>query len=501
MSTSTPGQGIQHIFVLVMENRSFDHMLGFSGITGTDAVSGQPTKIQGLDGTESNSYQGTPYPVSQPADYSMPVDPGHEFPDVVTQLAGPGATYPSGGAYPSIVDSGFVASYVQAGGQANPGEIMKCYAPDQLPVLNALAQEFAVCDNWFSSMPGPTWPNRFFVNAASSGGLDHSPDVEQMLKWETVDGFGFQNGSLFNKNLWWRIYADGELCISQALKGVLAADITAYKHFASDVASAGYPVQYTFIEPNYGDMISGTYKGGTSQHPLDDVRNGEAFIKATYEALRNSPIWESSMLIITWDEHGGFYDHATPPAAPAPGDKPVMSSVNQYGFTFQQYGARVPAVIISPWIARNVIDHRLYDHASIPATVEARFGLSPMTQRDAQANNVLALASLASPRTDCPTTLPSPATSLAMAASAPVAKVPDAHEPVNQGNLPGFVHLAVRSDLELSAPEQRPAILARAQGLQTRGEAYQYIQEVQQKVRAHREGTPRQLDPARRAQG
>ncbi len=159
---------IQHIFVLMLENRSFDHMLGFSGIHGTDAWSNTPTQINGLSGAESNSFNGTNFPVTHGADNVMPLDPHHEFGDILCQLCGPGVTYPAAGAYPPINDSGFVASYVASGGGANPGEIMKCYDPGQLPVLNALATEFVVCDNWYGSMPGPTWPNRMFVHAASS---------------------------------------------------------------------------------------------------------------------------------------------------------------------------------------------------------------------------------------------------------------------------------------------------------------------------------------------
>src|SRR5207245_6630087 len=113
--------------------------------------------------------------------------------------------------------------------------------------------------------------------------------------------------------------------------------------------------------------------------------HGEALIKMTYEAIRNSPIWKKSLLIITWDEHGGFFDHGSPPPAPAPGDTAPGSEHNQYGFTFERYGPRVPAVVISPLIPKNLIDHRLYDHASVPATLESLFGLTALTARDAKA--------------------------------------------------------------------------------------------------------------------
>jgi phospholipase C len=189
MAGTADALGIEHVFVLMLENRSFDHLLGFSGITGTDAETGTSTQINGLSGTESNSYGGQTYAVTPGADYQMPTDPGHEFAAVLLQLCGADATYQSGGQYPAVDDSGFVASYVASKGQ-DPGEVMKCYRPDQLPVLNALAREFVVCDNWYASMPGPTWPNRMFVHAASSAGLDHSPQTAEIVEWEDIRCLG-----------------------------------------------------------------------------------------------------------------------------------------------------------------------------------------------------------------------------------------------------------------------------------------------------------------------
>jgi phospholipase C len=150
-------QPIQHVFVLMLENRSFDHMLGFSGISGTDAVTKQPTSVDGLGG-ETNTYNGTTYPVMQSKDLSpMPLDPGHELPNVALQLTG--QAYPNGRPYPAPINmSGFVADYVAAGGQSSPGKIMECYSPSELPVLIALATEFAVCDLWYASVPGRLGP-------------------------------------------------------------------------------------------------------------------------------------------------------------------------------------------------------------------------------------------------------------------------------------------------------------------------------------------------------
>ncbi|HEV2373442.1 MAG TPA: alkaline phosphatase family protein [Streptosporangiaceae bacterium] len=492
-------QPVERVFVLMLENRSFDHLLGFSGIAGKDAETGQPTVVRGLTGSESNLYEGVRYTVTHPADWTMPADPGHEFTDVLVQLCGPGAVYTPGGPYPPVDNSGYVDAYAGSGGAGDPGEIMKCFSPAQLPVLVELAREFAVCDGWRASMPGPTWPNRFFMMAASSGGLDHSPSIAQIAEWETLDGFAFEHGSLFEAlsgaRHTWRIYhgdqgpLSGSFAIAGALKGILPWDPHPYSAFAADVSTASYPAQFTLIEPNYGDVTSDTYRGGQSQHPLDDVRSGETLIKSAYEALRNSPLWDTSLLIVTWDEHGGFYDHvgAVPGGAPAPGDRTVTpGDVNRYGFNFRQYGPRVPAVVVSPRIPQNLIDHRTYDHASIPATAEKIFELPPLTGRDLHVRDLTALISLPSPRLT-PATLPESAAVPAVApmSAQPAGKAED-DGPVDNGNLPGFLHIAQRYDLAISPPSEGPAITARVAAITTRGQARQYLEEVAVKTAAAR---------------
>jgi phospholipase C len=485
-----PKPNIQHIFVLMLENRSFDHLLGFSGITGVDAASGAATSLKGLTGDEVNTYNGQTYPVSKPVRTSMAFDPGHEFENVLEQLVGPGTPpqLPAGGAYPPIHLSGFVASYVKSGGVQDPGEIMRCFDPADIPVLATLAREFAVCDNWFSSMPGPTWPNRFFVAAGTSGGLDHSPSNKEVGEWELLKGFTIQNGTIFDrKELKSRIYCGGILCIAQTLKNIDFRDVHPYAMFASDIRStaAPYTPQFTFIEPDYGDFL-GAYTGGTSQHPLDSVTGGERLIKEVYEAIRNSPLWESSILIVTWDEHGGFYDHVVPPAAPPPGDTMMTPDANHFGFDFATYGARVPAVVISPFVEKNTVDHRLYDHTSVLATTRDLFGGKPFTARDAQANSLLPLLSRSDPRQDAPRTLPAPVDQ----PPSPNRQIPDPNGPVHSANLPGFLGAALRSHLVLAADHERDAIYELVAGLQTRAHACQYIQEIEQKITAHRLAFP-----------
>ena len=307
---------IKYVFVVMLENRAFDHMLGLSNIHGIDAVSGQPTTIDGLNATNDWNLDphGNKIYTSSPADWNMPYDPGHEFNDVKEQLCG------VGGDYPHINNSGFVTDYSKID-PANPGEIMKCYAPEQLPVLTTLVQEFAVCDHWFSSMPGPTWPNRFFIHAASSAGLDHSPAPLTMAEAILFRGYTFENGTIYNRldkaNLGWTIYKGDSFPQSLAISGMNIRDLEGYfrdfKDFSGDLNNPGYATTYAFIEPNYGHAIVGDFTCGDSQHPKDDVTRGERLLKTIYEMIRNSPHWEKSVLIITYDEHGGFYDHVPHP--------------------------------------------------------------------------------------------------------------------------------------------------------------------------------------------
>src|SRR5262249_8379761 len=147
-------------------------------------------------------------------------------------------------------------------------------------------------------------------------------------------------------------------------------------------------------------------------HPPSDVRPGEALIKQVYETVRGSPVWNQSVFVVLFDEHGGFFDHVFPPGAPAavpPGDGAVDHS---HQVQFNPLGVRVPAIVVSPWVGRNLIDHTVHDHTSLLATVEKLFGLSPLTQRDAAANDFLEVFSQISPRADTPQTLPPPATTL-----------------------------------------------------------------------------------------
>jgi phospholipase C len=516
---------IRHVFVLMLENRSLDHMLGITQIRGRDAVSGQPTTLKNLIGNpQQNIDPGTGNPVmaGPPADFALSTadkGPGHEFHDTLEQLAGADAPYPFSNAqqYPPIDNSGFVANYRDIGSAA-PHKAMNVYAPEQLPVLNALAQEFAVCDWWFSSMPGPTWPNRLFVHAASSAGLDDSPSDWDTATTTLIDGYRFDNGTIYDRLedrcMDWLVFEGDELPQVLSLSGMnlnaLQGRFRDFEDFRDSVNDPNYPASYAFIEPSYGNILPWTpadFTCGTSQHPLDDVTRGEKLIKEVYEVVRNSPHWESSLIVITYDEHGGFFDHAPPPRTVHPGDSITDDENNHNDFDFTQLGVRVPTVVISPFIAKGTIDHTTYDHSSVVKTVGELFGFGPLTERDRHANSFAHLLSLAAPRTDAPTELPAAANSglrctgdddafaSKVAADArgemvgrrgdEAASVAEAEAPTDPA-LRGFMQVALRRHLSVAPIAERDAIIDRFLRIRTNLEAKRYIAEATEFVRAYK---------------
>jgi len=318
-----------------------------------------------------------------------------------------------------------------------------------------------------------------------------------------VDGdasYKFVNGNVFQrmtaKGIPWALYHGDDFAMAYALDGVHFGSGKAFDprnaaqlaQFRQDLESPTLP-SYIFIEPNWGNMLLGTYKGGNSQHPMDDVAGGEGLIKAVYESIRASSCWTRSALIIIYDEHGGFYDHVTPPGGvPAPGDVPPTR-----GFDFTQLGVRVPALIISPWIPKNLIDHTLYDHTSVLATLRSRFpALGFFTERDKLANDCSHLFCLDQPRTDTPeklpdagfSTLPPPSPGhILTAPEEALQSFPGASETV-QSTQVGFVHSALKQHLEAAPEDQRAGIAQRIGAVQTNRDAKVYLREVKKMLDA-----------------
>jgi len=373
---------IRHIVVLMLENRSFDHMLGML-----------MRDVPGLRGVQPGDYfnegaNGTRFYVTDGAEYQgqLAVDPPHEFEDVHEQL----------GILESGVPSmrGFASSYQRAGG--NPVNIMRCFRPEQLPALTALAKHYLVCDNWFSSVPGPTAPNRQFVHFGTSFG-----QVNSGLIW-LGRGRGIY-GRLEAAGKRGKIYYARESgTFGMTFLGSKSFGL--YGDFVADCRSGNLP-DYAFVEPSYSDHADRTI--ATDQHPDHYVLAGDQFIWDVYNALRaNDDVWRSTMLVIVWDEHGGIFDHVPPPRLPygdGPPGKPFRAA--RPPFAFDQLGVRVGAVVVSPYVQPGV-DHTLFEHACIPATVTEQFvgalrDHAPF-MREQNANRLLKLLAPIPPREDWP---------------------------------------------------------------------------------------------------
>jgi phospholipase C len=381
-----PPGTIQHLVVLMLENRSFDHMLGF--------MKSATYAIDGLNGTETNQDStGAAVTVSQDADYSgdLTPDPGHAFDDVNIQLFGNSAG--TGDA----TMQGFVSSYAQMAGSsaAQSRNIMKCFSPGpvpecKIPILMTLAEQYAVCDRWFASVPGPTLPNRCFAHAATSiGRVDMSPiwyDVSKTIYELLAE----------NKVTSKIFYHDATM--AETFKNFLK-DQSYFGSFDDflDACGNGKLPSYSFIEPRYNADNTNNL-AANDQHPDHDIAEGETLIQDVYNAIRKSKVWENTILLIVYDEHGGLFDHVPPPATVNPDGQNCANPP----FNFQRLGLRVPAVVVSPWIPAGTIDHTQYDHASISATARKLFypAAAPLTNRDAIARTFDSNLTLAAARQD-----------------------------------------------------------------------------------------------------
>lgn len=389
-----PRSSIKHLIVLMMENRSFDHMMG--------ALKANDSRIDGLSGNESNADStGSTVNVRSRAAFQgqLDPDPDHYFAAVDLQIFG-GDTSPNRTANMQ----GFVKSYFNQSKDAlHSQKIMYYFTPDQLPVLTTLATEFAVCDRWFSSVPGPSIPNRLFADYGTSFGQVgmEIPSVRPRYKsiYERLAEHGHTTKIYY--------YDTSSLLVTDAHFLKQHPEIFGtYETFLADAQSGTLP-DYSLVEPNYNDHDSDQGEAiANDQHPDHNVQAGEVFIAQVYKAIRsNETLWRNSILLITYSSHGGIYDHVPPPAATPDG---FVAQVDQTGtgrtFSFDRLGVRVPAVIVSPYIRRGTVDHTVYDHASIPATVSKLFlsGSESSSPRERNAQTFDRVLTLSAPRTDTP---------------------------------------------------------------------------------------------------
>ncbi len=369
------GNPFKHIVVLMMENRSFDHMLGY--------LKAPDYPIEGLDGDETNpsADEGPAIRVSPDARSinDLNPDPAHEFPDINWQIFG----NPDGTDTGQLKMQGFVQNYATDSGNAEQGRnIMKCYHGGSLPVLSTLAKQYAVCDQWFSSVPASTIPNRLFAHAATSGDSLTQDAVLAPATAKTI----FQIIGDPNNDADYRIYWSGAtILMANIYLAHHQNKFFDYSRFRQDCQDDLLP-EYTFIEPLYDDDLSHGLIAN-SQHPDFPVNAGEALIAEVYSAVRSSPSWNDTLLLIVYDEHGGIFDHVTPPRLRQDPQYPDIPPTKDFGFKFDRLGVRVPAVFVSPRIKAGTILHQQFDHCSIVATVRKLFCLdkSPFNWREAQA--------------------------------------------------------------------------------------------------------------------
>jgi len=402
---------IQHIVVVMLENRSLDNMCGWLySDTQQPALylpSGSDQSYNGLNPdlwnpSNVNYFSGQPAEevtvVQGTSTYFIPnPDPEETFDNVTYQIYGPPK------ATLQTAMQGFVVDY-QYATAADADQIMQAYTPSQVPVISQLATNYAISDAWFCSVPSQTWPNRAFVHAGTSNGNVNNGNPPDPLQWNVNTIFNV----LKAMNVTWNVYSDAEVAPSLTRTmfptlwdPFLDGHFHRFTDFQQDCAK-GTLAKYSFVEPNF-------LSNPNDEHPPHDVSAGEAFLLQIWEAVSTSPNWNSTLLIITYDEHGGCYDHVQPPTGATTPDK--ASDPGQEGFKFDRFGIRVPTVLISPYIAAGTVFRSNlsvpYDHTSILATLRDWLGISQsnmlQSKRILAAPTLAQVLTLATPRSDVPT--------------------------------------------------------------------------------------------------
>lgn len=396
---------IKTIVVLVQENRSFDHMLGWmkqlnpeiNGVTGE-----QWNPISTADPNSAKVF------FQNNAEYVDP-DPGHSYQEIREQIFG-NSTDTSADPPPM---NGF-AQQAESIEKGMSRTVMNGFRPEALPVYKALVSEFAVFDRWFASVPASTQPNRLYVHSATSHGAMSNESKKliegyaQKTIFDSIAESGLDFG-IYYQNL------PSTLFYRNLRKLKYTTKFHRYDLEFKSHAKHGKLPNYVVIEQRYHDL---KLSPGNDDHPSKDVGEGQKFVKEVYEVLRSSPQWNEMLFIITYDEHGGFYDHVPTPVKNVPSPDDIVGS-EPYYFKFDRLGVRVPTIMISPWINKGTVVHgptgpypsSEFEHSSIPATVKKIFNLKSgfLTKRDAWAGTFEGILQLRdSPRTDCPDKLPEP---------------------------------------------------------------------------------------------
>ncbi|MDO7882396.1 alkaline phosphatase family protein [Salinibacterium soli] len=438
--------GFDHVVTLMFENRSFDNILGWlysndelpSGATFDGLAQGSYSNPGPAgDSIEAHVYEGSTDEVMR---HPQP-DPGETYPHVNTQIfnvvdpATNADLYanglqspfnaPSSTSKPEM--SGFVTDYVINYKELKKGTAptaeeyrvaMGSFSPDMLPVFSAIAKGFAVYDAWHAGVPSQTFCNRSFFHASTSHGFVTNKDGGGYSKWIDAPPAPTIFNRLEEAGLSWRVYYDISQMVSftgmlhaAVLEPYWKTNFRSMDQFYEDVKNGALPA-YSFVEPrmvfNHNDMHPpfGTLKENEYEgqefydSALSDVRAGETLLHDVYSALRSAKSETGSNAIntaflVTFDEHGGTFDHVPPPSAVPPTPE---APAGEMGFTFDRLGCRVPALLVSAYTAPGTIIHDEMHHGSLIATLNRLHGLSPLTRRDATANNVFNAVNLQTPR-------------------------------------------------------------------------------------------------------
>ena len=370
---------IDTIVVLMLENRSFDHYLG-----GSLALEEGRMDIEGLDGSETNPAPGGGDVGVFAMDELKPGSPPHQWSDVHAQW--------NGGA-----NDGFV-SVNEGDGQE---QVMGYYVRDQLPIIHALADAFVVCNHYHCSVLGGTWPNRYYLHGASSNGQKQNIPVPGFTSiWPALKSAGISRKNYHHGVAW---------CSGAYFK---LDDLGTMNQFKSDAAAGTLP-NFSIIDPQFFGQ------GANDDHPSNgDVPLAQLLISDVYSTLAASPQWNNCLFVVTYDEHGGFYDHVPPPEADdADGE-------------FARLGFRVPTLVAGPYVRKGQAVNTVLEHTSVLATLQTRFGIGALNQRMAAANDLSSCIDptfVKSRTPQAPVAMPELQMSRAALRSRPVGPRPDQH--------------------------------------------------------------------------
>ncbi|HEX3622707.1 MAG TPA: alkaline phosphatase family protein [Acidimicrobiales bacterium] len=388
-AAASPASAIKHVVVMMQENRSFDSYLGQLPVSGQPAADGEPA---GAANPNPANPSGPPITAFHQTRYCEVADLEHSWTGTHAEVGG-GAM------------SGFTTANVTS---ADPtgARTMGYYTAADLPYYYSLYNTFAMGDRYFSSVQGPTFPNRFYLLAGTSFGH---------IQNDLAPLDGFTQRSIFNlldeAKVSWKVYFS-EIPFAAEFSYVRAhalGHLEPITQYYLDAATGHLP-QVSFVDP----ILIGPPSVENDEHPPSNVQVGEAFTAGVIGSLMHGPDWSSSALFLTYDEHGGFYDHVAPPAAPVPDAIAPMLGTGDAAAAFDHYGVRVPAVVVSPYSRAHFVSHVVHDHTSILRFIETRFGLPALTNRDAQADPMLEFFDFSHPSFAVPPKL----------AAAPVALAP-----------------------------------------------------------------------------